>query len=320
MINVKPKNYNKVPEKILIEAKDFKKDNMVVGSFVKVTKVDILNGKYDLGIKLHKGKMTYEPYILPNKSLGKYSKINREGYKKVMYNLPKEDRIIYSEAPNFNGNGTHTTSRIIKARPFEIINPKEFVLKLELLEEENNSYLFKIYVEEILNSEDNELENKLLYNINLLRESIGTEDIISVDAKLSEYTETLMVDWDILPVGNSKETYNEIVKKYKFKNNEDKQKLKDRYDTLLSLKPKQFIKGTNGFRRYFGAKFDENLVVFENLEYGNAIYVMYDNWENLSKLNRTQLMSLNNELCERVEHRKTWRTVLKMIIENRRNK
>ena len=37
---------------------------------------------------------------------------------------------------------------------------------------------------------------------------------------------------------------------------------------------------------YFGAKFGENIVVFENMDYGNAIYILSDNWEEISKMSR----------------------------------
>ncbi len=56
------------------------------------------------------------------------------------------------------------------------------------------------------------------------------------------------------------------------------------------FKPEAYIAGTNGFLRYFGAKYSDNLVVFENLNYGNAIYIMYDDWKELSKRSRVDLL------------------------------
>ena len=46
----------------------------------------------------------------------------------------------------------------------------------------------------------------------------------------------------MLPVGNGKEIYGQMLTSYKYKNEEEKQKIKDRYETLLSLKPKAFRK------------------------------------------------------------------------------
>ena len=49
------------------------------------------------------------------------------------------------------------------------------------------------------------------------------------------------------------------------------------------MKPTEIVLGMSGNTRYLGAKYAEDLVVFENLEYGNAIYILYENWKILSK-------------------------------------
>ena len=57
----------------------------------------------------------------------------------------------------------------------------------------------------------------------------------------------------------------------------------DRYDFFVGLDPKKLIIGSSGFRRYFGALLEDYLVVFENIEYGNAVYILFEKWEVLSR-------------------------------------
>ena len=64
--------------------------------------------------------------------------------------------------------------------------------------------------------------------------------------------------------------------------------------------------GTTGFARYFGAKFGEDFVAFENIRYGNAIYIMRENWQTLSQKSRIELMTGRYEEVIRIEHRRGW--------------
>ena len=84
----------------------------------------------------------------------------------------------------------------------------------------------------------------------------------------------------------------------------------------MRINPKNIIKGTSGFQRYFGALFTKNLVVFENISYGNAIYVMYNDWETLSKK-----AGWNKSLSyERKIHNKNWKRILYKLLNSKLEK
>ncbi|MFB7031234.1 MULTISPECIES: hypothetical protein, partial [unclassified Streptomyces] len=78
------------------------------------------------------------------------------------------------------------------------------------------------------------------------------------------------------------------------------------------------IYGTSGFQRYLGAQFASNLVVFENVRYGNALYVMYERWEDLSKKSRLELLSGPARGFERILHRQGWEGKLRYAVNSRR--
>ncbi|MCI0447175.1 hypothetical protein L0152_28705, partial [bacterium] len=130
------------------------------------------------------------------------------------------------------------------------------------------------------------------------------------------YLKTLYVNWEILPLGQREETITKILSGINSNDPKIRARLVDRYDFLQRLKPRNFIKGTSEFRRYFGAQFADDLVVFENIEYGNAIYTMFGNWEQLSKKSRTELMSSKTQEFIRIPHTKTWkRRLTKLVLE-----
>ena len=52
--------------------------------------------------------------------------------------------------------------------------------------------------------------------------------------------------------------------------------------------------------------YGDDFVVFENIRYGNAIYVMFEGWESLSRKSRIDLLKGSREGFERIEHRDGW--------------
>ena len=64
---------------------------------------------------------------------------------------------------------------------------------------------------------------------------------------------------------------------------------------------------------------EDNLIVFENVKYGNAIYIMFSDWEELSQQSRVDLLSgrFSNDF-ERVTHVGDWQKKVTKIIEERR--
>ena len=83
----------------------------------------------------------------------------------------------------------------------------------------------------------------------------------------------------------------------------------------MLVKPQAFIQGTSEFRRYFGAQFADDIVVFENIEYGNAIYVMFEDWQLLSKKTRIELLSAEERQFVRIPHTRTWKLKLRDTVE-----
>lgn len=71
----------------------------------------------------------------------------------------------------------------------------------------------------------------------------------------------------------------------------------------------EFIQGKGQFKNYFGAKFSNGKVVFENIYWGNVLYVVHENWEEISKQPRNELMRINplNRNFTQIIHNKYWK-------------
>lgn len=66
---------------------------------------------------------------------------------------------------------------------------------------------------------------------------------------------------------------------------------------------------------YVGAMFADDLVVFENVRYGNALYVLYGNWDTTSRRSRIDLLKTRDGKFDRIVHSHGWQSQLFKLIE-----
>lgn len=307
------KNINKIPKNIINKIDNLKSPIFTFG-YLKISKEDILQNKYSkLGIKFENNEITYSKNILPEINQGKYSKYNING--KVsgpLKNLPKIPKTYSYDAPNFGdpskGHHTITITRDVWQR--KIFPPKFINLIFELEENrENELFIFKVYTDSTINTESETLEYDLLFNCNLLQENIGNFDITD-KIDFESYRETLNVSWEILPPGESSINLIKTLLSNKSNKASSLQDTSDRMKFFENLGVKKYIRGTNSFNSYIGALFDNDIVLLENSSYGNAAYILKSDWETLSKLSRTELLSHYSDKIIRIPHNKNWKNNL----------
>jgi hypothetical protein len=327
------KHFRKVPDSVQLKLNSFDNDKFVVACVRKISSSEILAGDFfDVGILITNNNLEFPNKQIPLPSIGKYSQINSQGFELKRDDLPMVSKTFDLEVPNFGdwGKGSHTVTWSRDVYQREFLPPKQLELEIELLGEEHLTddkiFIFQFTLSETLNRKKVSLEkdflikDDLFFNLNLLQECVGASDIFKSTATRADYLSSLYVNWEILPIGEKDSTINQILSGVKAPTAELKKKIVERYDFLSNLKPKAFINGVSGLRRYFGAMFSENLVVFEHLEYGNAIYIMFDDWRTLSKLTRPQLLSGDRKGFERIEHRKGWERKLIELLKEKKVK
>ena len=318
------KSFRRLPDPIRKKVSKTSGDKVMVACVKKIPASALRAGVYGhLSMSIEGDRPVFPGRIMPKPTLGVFSLRNAQGQEVVRKDLPKVTKTYSVDAPNWGdwGNGSHEVSWDRDVYQREFIPPKELEISIELLKMEAGTeplFIFRLRVEEILDKKAPEFETELLSNLNLLQENTGSSDVFTPDADSNAYLKTISVFWEILPPGERSDMLAHILAKLREPSAELKKKLMDRYTFLEKLKPVAYISGASGFQRYFGAQFTDNLVVFENLEYGNAIYVMFGDWEALSKLSRLELLKDRRGAgYERIVHRKGWKGALKKVIEAR---
>lgn len=316
------KNLRQIPRAVLDRLKTFAQDDVVAACVKRLRPADItLYGH--LGLRLENGNLLVPLPAVLHLRAGKFSRANLEGKDIIRRDLPMIPRTYSWDTPNWGdwGKGSHVHSVTRQIYQREFIPPKELELSVTLLEqcEDGSEFTIKFAVEQVINRHAPDFETDLLYNLNILQENVGAADVFPSAATLAEYVQTVRVEWEILPPGNVGEIVRRMLQGKRTITDNQRAVMESRLTVMAKMKPKAYIAGTNGFLRYFGAQFEDDLVVFENLSYGNAIYVMYENWKSLSERSRVDLLKGPRLGFDRVEHHEGWEERLRNLVRHFRD-
>lgn len=115
------------------------------------------------------------------------------------------------------------------------------------------------------------------------------------------------VNWQIIPEGEIVwERVNQIAGDIQDPKENVGLLQKYRFKTIIQYKPDLVYYGNGGFHGYLVFVFKKKeLVIMENMIYGNATYVFRDNWEELSKLSKAEIIKQNLQE-KRLVHRESW--------------
>src|SRR5262249_3856210 len=138
------------------------------------------------------------------------------------------------------------------------------------------------------------------------------------EPSIEETPQTVLIEWQIFPPGSVDEIVRFFSAGMKGNRGRNEEILRERVKTFKELKPEAYIRGVDGFNRYIGAKFSDNLVVFENWNYGNALYILYENWKEIAKLPRFDLLRDTRAHFDRIIHAPGWQQRLEETIRRAR--
>lgn len=317
------KNLRSIPEVVLQKIKNSNKKRFVVGCAAKFRAEDLRAGRLkNLGITLTDRGLEISESLVPPGSQGKFSEANVDGLEIIRKDLPKERKTRSVDVPNWRGYGTHSVDLPYERYPREFRAPRELTISASC---ENRKpalpfYVIAFRVEEVLESDQRDFMEKLFENLNLLQENVGACGVESADVSISEYSKSLHVAWDILPPGTKEETLERLFRG-RNPSQEERDVAGERHDFFSSLNPQRLVFGSNGLRRYFGALLESDLVVFENIQYGNAVYILFNKWEDLSRKSRIELLKGKyEEEFVRVPHVAGWKGKVRAVVAEKRKK
>lgn len=250
--------------------------------------------------------------VIPN-NIGPMTKFNLNGKEKIAE--PREKEIVKYTLPysvtDWHGNHHSGTYRK-KIQRYKRISIPAPLNEFTIIKKEGNDYTIS---SKLLSNNDNNDNNENIKNIiNIMLEMFGTAVI--VDENNQPFITTKRVQWKILPPGDYPwEIYSkEIKSKLKNVSNDELTEIKDRYNFLRSLNPKEMFSGEDGFLGYYIANFNDELYVCDSIYVNNAIYIFDKDWKELSKLTKKDIIT-NNLAKARIVHTSGWKDKLKGFIE-----
>jgi len=300
-----PKNLLKVPGLILQRLATFDQDDVVAATVKLVLPADV--ARYaPLGLSLNGDDLGLPEPQPPNPAAGRYSNANLYGMEKVRKDLPKVTKSYGFWAPSWKSGSYHYVSHDREVYIREVYPPKQVNLSIVLVERRGEGFLLRFAIDQVLSRRTPNFEQELLYNLNLLQENVGAADVFESATSLADYALSIKVDWQLLPPGNVDEVVAAMLRGKRPVSPQQQAVMKERITVMQRLQPEAYVTGTDGFLRYFGARFGDDFVAFENARYGNALYIMYDGWEALSQKSRIELLAGDRDSYDRIEHRPGW--------------
>jgi hypothetical protein len=314
------KNHRQIPQFIIEKLSQIKSGKILIACVLELSEKE-LNEMEEMGIDVNALLKNKNCTFIPKAGAGKYSRRNLEGKIITLKHEPKVIKAIYlGERPIYGdwekGSFNLTQHRKVYAKENE--KPRRIFLKIKIIKEYilNNQkhYVLTIQTSEVVDKKDAQFNFVLLYNINVLLESFGKVDIFQENPSDDEFLKNIYLSWEILPIGQRDVIIAKLLASYRRIPEGITEKITEKKEFFDSLKPKNYVFGLSKTRRYFGALFNEDLVIFENIDYGNAIYILGKDWRQNSQLTKAELRRNSNLDVTIVEHRGHWKKNVSNII------
>lgn len=312
-------HYTKIPPEIMASLSTIKEGLVAVGGAMMLDKNQLrpilkrLGIDWDISRNLTGNRIN----VIPNWRLGKVCLLNqqRRFSKKRCQHKIAVLKPIYGRV--WSGSRKWQL-RTYWMYPREVIEARRQSIEIFIASDNGSNVLVKYRLSELLNPSEDGFKRLLLESLNLAQESVGCCDVHPAEESWESYRSKIQVNWTILPKGTKQdEIWRMLTANGKLPNENVQEEFKDRYNFLMSFKGADIIVGIESFERYFGIRIREDLVVFDCLNYGNAMYIFLKDWEALSKKSRIELLSgYENEKFYRIAHQKDWDIKAKTLIEH----
>lgn len=245
--------------------------------------------------------------IFPEPGLGIMSRRNSVG-EEIIDKTKPEEPYYHPFSWNFtypNGNTSSGSSYRLGYRAHrDFIDPKE--LKILITEKENEEQIVVVdYTYE--NKESHYQEIK--FAANLLLEIFGQVETFKVEdnSMITDSTTIQTVNWELLPSG---ERIWEAFDRGVTANITETESIlmQERFDLIENYEPTKAYRGLGGYVDYIVFEFEDiNTYIVESIIYGNATYILKNDWERVSKLTKKEI--IQGDLAEdRIVHNKSWET------------
>jgi hypothetical protein len=241
--------------------------------------------------------------VLP-KIMGPISKFNAEGGFIKLKDEPKET--CYRERLwEWTDWGGTSHSKVVYI-PYQRYKRRIIPAPGEEVSLVNNTDVAVILSRKLTYSPSTQTEVK--HVINLFLEIFGECQILRENLIPIVKAPTQRLNWNVLPPGRYPwEKAKEVVKNYTQNLSANKTAIiKNRLITITNHEPDFIAIGSAGFDGYWVLGFSKkNLYLLESLRFGNATYVLNQDWQAISQMTKAEIIA--GELCEaRIIHKEGW--------------
>lgn len=244
------------------------------------------------------------------RAIGSITRFNANGKSLKLKHLPKENRYTHSIFFSWQpwGRGEWQSEIIDHYRDcYQVAFQQPPSLEISQILINDEIY----FSSPPLNLTDSP-EELIILAANLMNEIFGNYEIYVVGEEILS-TNIVNVNWKFLPQGEKPYEALQSHLKATLPNNNFLPVILDRQEYITSLNPDQMYIGLGGFDDYIAYLFlDKNIVVLESIKYGNAVYIFGENWIELSKLPKKQV--LENNHAKRIIHTSGWKKELQSQI------
>lgn len=305
--------YRQLPKYLSSEADTCESDSIFITASRTVPFSAVANGDYvHLQLTVDDGQLIGPlQSIVPDPARGRWSKLNLTGRIRVRRDLPKISKDLGGwYAPNFGdpSRGEHYVSITRMVYQKQNLHGKQLPLSVDTKLQADGRVKIGVRVERVFSK--SEIDSADLHMAaSLVRENLGEAHVIASDVSVDDWLQDQFVGWELLPVGKGqpKVTAAEVAERLGGDLPPEKVAvLQERLDAMTGFGPTAVIVGRESFRRYVGYQFKSDLVVLENFDYGNALYVLYSEWETDSRRPRLELLADPDAKFDRIVHRKGW--------------
>lgn len=308
--------FRTLPEELKAEIDSLGTTQFVFGAVRNYT--DDLLHRWTIGLGLD--QIAEDIWVgLPPVSTGRWSRLNISGQEITRKDLPKVYRSWTIEAPNFNGNGTHPVSFSKEVFQKERRYGQQIEAAVTRRDEPRDSLVGTVRMP-LQAPYDDAAEQEYLYAASLARTWFGSVTAYSVNEQGIPEIPNERVTWEFLPDGTIDDLREAVERR--FGGSIPPREIEimiDRLEKVESLGPEKRLMGTSGLQRYIGYQFGEDFVAFENPRVGNALYLLYGDWQALSQLSRSELLASRSGEYDRIIHSSRWFQALRRAVYSYRH-
>lgn len=313
-LNVESKFKEVKEEKMIIAGKRKRKLDKKFLSLVEGTKIilglaingEIKNVLLEIGFTefLSEGET-----VLPASNFGPICRFNSEGKFVIHKDQPMETayrQIEWTWEQWAGYHNTETQTKIVdvpyKRYPRTLVPPPSIELSI-IQNKDGNKYV--VASEQELNFKN---PDSLIHTINIFLEIFGYCEILSENLEGYAIKNLRRLNWEVLPPGKWpwKKIEKEVSPIVQKTTQQNQIVIKYRLKIITSYIPGFVAIGHAGFYGYLIFGFPKkNLYALESIYTGNATYIFEEEWEDLSKLTKAEILQGKLQK-DRIIHREKW--------------